>query len=330
MRLSPGLRIISEMDSFSTRSIAYQVRRSAQNFLMFPGSRSLHAPRFTTPGHFPLLESLLKGNDTSTVASSRFNLPDIHLHLMSTSHKWNVYCQMRSTGQISRLTVGPSFFPDDPLLSSAPVDWYLVPSQWVLESVTPMPLKAKTRIWMAGVDTYFWKPEPDQLKPANYGLLYLKNSDERTKRLCREILELSSVSWTIVRYGRYSQQSFLRQLRRSSFMVVLGGSESQGLAHFEAWSTNRPTFVFDPCEPVAIQTKQQTLRLESGSYSRSPYLSELTGSFWSSLSELKSLIDNLSNKNYEPRKWVIQNASVEICRESFLNAIDFADPLTTD
>jgi len=323
MHLIPGLKIVSELESLSFRNIGYQTVRSVQNMMMFPESRTFRFPGFLTPGHFPLLHSLYR---SKTNSASRRHTPSpnvMHLHSMGLGRNWEKYCRMRESGEISRLTVGPLFFPDESNLGDYPADVFLVPSKWVADAVSSHSILARIKIWMAGVDTEFWRPNTFDQATRHCGLLYVKSSVNTAREICNKITSIKDIKWQVIRYGSYSQRQLLENLQRSSFVVIVGGSESQGLAHFQAWSTNRPTFVYDPKESMVIRTRCQSLLLEPSRFSRSPYLTESTGAFWSDLDELVNLLRSRELAGYQPRKWILSQASLESSFSAFLEAIGF-------
>jgi hypothetical protein len=101
-------------------------------------------------------------------------------------------------------------------------------------------------------------------------------------------------------------------------LIGISFSESQGLAWAEAWSTNVPTFLY--------KSNQNIYEGRIFKCSSAPYLSEKTGAFFEDLSEFKLLMNLWVNDlvNFEPREWVIENMSDNICATKLLERSIYA------
>lgn len=60
-----------------------------------------------------------------------------------------------------------------------------------------------------------------------------------------------------------------------------------------------------------------------GNISTCPYLCEKTGLRWEEINELESIILKIPEmiNQFEPRKWVMENMTDEICAKNFLKII---------
>ena len=210
------------------------------------------------------------------------------------------------------LVVGPNVFvtPRSQLedLLAPTVKRIIVPSHWVKEfyAAEEPHIRDLVHIWYAGVDTEFWAPNSGDQSTRQSCLIYVKNTDESVVVPVSRYLESHGFGTKILHYGRYSPHQYRRVLADVSAVVVLGGYESQGIAMFEAWSMDKPTFVrVDESRRPKIVPKLEHLDPEQFFC---PYLSESTGAFWRNLDELMHLMFTTRMHIRDPRGWVLENA----------------------
>lgn len=191
-------------------------------------------------------------------------------------------------------------------ISSSRNSIILVPSEWVIPVLSARIdwFKGRFIVWQSDIDTSYWKPARREKK--KYVLIYRKNdqSEDDYSRIVRSCEELG-LRYKVITYGRYSQNSFRRSIRKSKFAIWLGTTESQGIALLECWAVNVPTFV---------RTRNQFLDDVSGrtfESSSAPYLNESCGEFFDAstfstdtLRHFRGLSDSL-----KPRIFVLQNYS---------------------
>jgi hypothetical protein len=264
-------------------------------------------------GHPAVTRSLVEGLQQLTVDwhyPSRYGSTRAKtLHVVADPRAVRTGIAAKRKGLCDRLIVGPNIvvraFDEDAILSSPEIDMVLVPSEWVkafFEADAPR-LCGKIAIWAAGVDAEHWAPSGAGRSKV---LVYEKRQPEAAEQACEEIRAAGFEPVTI-RYGNYQPEEFKRALDQAFACVVVGQSESQGLALAEAWSMNVPTFVrrFD-----------YSPELESAC-SAAPYLSDATGAFWSSDDELRQLLV-AGTASYAPREWVVANNTDRHAAEALL------------
>ena len=218
-------------------------------------------------------------------------------------------------GRIARLLAGPNIFqfPSDhaEVIAGPEVDCCLGPSDWVCrlyESDCPA-LKGRCVAWPAGIDTGYWRPDPDKREPRGV-LIFNKHPNGPARPLVDyvPVLTRRNYSVSVVTYGSYSPDEFLSKLRRASLMVGFATvSESQGIAWAEAWSADVPTLLWFH--------DHYTNRGRIFSSSTAPYLCDSTGMFFASVAEFEdSLVRwEKSRESFHPRQWVLDNMSDEVC-----------------
>lgn len=155
-------------------------------------------------------------------------------------------------------------------------------------------------------------------------LLYIKHREPKYIDLVKNIY-----NWDyILTYGSYSEEEYIKYLQECKWICWLGSHESQGFALQEALSCNVPILILDvdtvydeyPCgHPIiplekAIATTAEYFDDTCGIKINKPY------------ANLKDHIEYM-NKNwriFEPRKYIINNLSINSYYEKLLNYINNA------
>jgi hypothetical protein len=228
--------------------------------------------------------------------------------------------KLKKAGIIKKLITGPNIavFPHEitSIKNHTCIDLYLQPSEWVInwwKNINPnFPIEIKT--WYAGINIDFWKPG-NLNKNKNNILLYKKNIPENIFYEIKNFFIKNNFNIEIINYGSYTEIEYLNALNRNSCIIHMSESESQGLSIAEAWSTNTPTFVWNP-----TVTKYNNIIINN--CSSAPYLTEETGEFFKNIDELKNIFLKWKPENYSPRNWVIKNMSDEICVKKLVSIIN--------
>lgn len=215
----------------------------------------------------------------------------------------------KRSGLCDRLIVGPNIvvraFEEDAVLASPEIDMVLVPSQWVqdaYEADEPR-LVGKIAIWPAGVDAAHWAPSGSRRSKV---LVYEKRQPKAAAEAA-DVIRSAGFEPVTIRYGNYQPEEFKRALDEAIACVVVGQSESQGLALAEAWSMDVPTFV----------RRFDVIPDEGTACSAAPYLTDATGDFWSTADELLELLAAGAN-SYHPREWLLANGTDRHAAEALL------------
>ena len=218
--------------------------------------------------------------------------------------------ELKKNKKIKHLLVGPNLvvLPSEnkDLICSRYIDKYLVNSEWTKEMyIKDAPeLKNKIAIWPAGVDTDYWK---SRKKKKDYVLVYIKSTAKKIVKETVNLLKEKNFVVKIIKYGEYRPDEYLRFLQKSKFAVFFSGSESQGIALFEAWSSNVPTLVWNKGY-VKISLAEKEKRVSASS---APYLTEKTGLFFKNTSEFETVLEKFRKKFekdfFQPRNYIINN-----------------------
>ncbi|MCK9581412.1 MAG: hypothetical protein M0Q92_13320 [Methanoregula sp.] len=225
---------------------------------------------------------------------------------------------LKKNGKIRKLVAGPNFVinPNDrsAIMRSPEIDILLFPCEWVKNywlSIAPE-LEHRYAIWPAGV------ANRGDLKTngRDMVLVYYKNCPLDLFNKIVRYLDDHEIKFKIIRYGYFKQKEYFNLLEKSRTLIYLSGSESQGIAMFEAWERGVPTFVWN----------QECVELDGKKYSNvssSPYLSAEAGAFFKNEDEFKAKILNFLEKSGErnPREYILKNFTDELCARKFLDII---------
>jgi len=271
-----------------------------------------HKVRGLLLGHHGVNRNLIKGLDSLNVQikfNSRVGNSPQCVGVLAGSKALR---RVLSFTNHKKIIAGPNFYPDEPSLLHPRVKKYLVPSQWVLSTIKNPILAQKTSVWPVGIDSDYWNPnefERGKTSSLRTGLIYMKSKSPKSNLLKNSINRIPGVDWRLVTYGTYRPSDLRSLLAEVDFCVYIGDSESQGIAQFACWSMNVPTFVFSSNECIEIKLNTEIINLNANQYSPAPYLSTSTGSQWTELVDLISLINLDLEQSFSPRMWVIENAS---------------------
>lgn len=226
---------------------------------------------------------------------------------------------LKRTKIIDKIIAGPNIamLPNQitSLKDSVLIDVYIHPSISVVKWWNSLDPKfcVNQKVWYAGVDAGYLSAYEDQKRQI---LIYKKKCPEVLFRgVVKHVSELK-LSYGVIKYGRYSMSEYKSLLSKSTLMVYLSESESQGIALFEAWSCNVPTLVWN--KGYSFWKKYRF------SSSTAPYLSETTGAFFKNISEFKIELEEMQERIYKfhPREWILLNGTDMIAARKMLEIID--------
>jgi len=188
-----------------------------------------------------------------------------------------------------------------------------VNSPWTLDAYLTdcSGLRGRCVVWPAGVDTAFWTAAP--MRPGRRALVFDKLPPGEKTLLDTVLACMTRAGYeaNILRHGSFTPREYLSELQRATVLVGLSLSESQGLAWAEAWAANVPTLIY-----ARDHHWYGTRRIESSS---APYLSDATGSFFSSAEKLELQLNEPDTRwrRARPRDWVLAHMSDQVCAAKF-------------
>ena len=193
------------------------------------------------------------------------------------------------------------------LINAFPRRKFLVPSEWVVNYATInwQVDSNELLVWGAGIDSEKWAPSGSQNKRPIV-LFYVKSKRfEVLSNSYYELLIAKGFQIQFLHYGEYAQETYIKQLKRTKFMIFFGETESQGLAMFQAWAMNVPTLVINVNK---LDHLGRTFEASSA-----PYLNLQTGSFMESDDDPAVILGRwlINLESFHPRDWILENFTIE-------------------
>lgn len=209
------------------------------------------------------------------------------------------------------LVVNP---PDDPYLFLN-YKKILVPSEMVMENYKKFDVCNSTKFFVhpTGIETEKWNEKKNIERDC---LIYFKNREEKELFELKKFLEKLNISYYIIRYGEYDENTFREILSKIRYTILLTNTESQGIAYMEILSTNTPCFVFNKIYDDGL------LRGESVQYFSNECGLIFDKSLESDFSiDFEKFLDNLAI--YEPRKYILENFTLEKSAKKYLEFLRY-------
>ena len=205
---------------------------------------------------------------------------------------------------------------------------YIHPSNW------PMKIwylegydETKLKSWPVGIDTE--KFSKVNIENNHKVLLYFKQRDKKLLEKVEEILREKNLQFTLIEYGKYSEQDYIIALKEAKFGIWIGCTESQGIGLQEALATDLPLIVLDATtlfenatKPKKSRFKKETFKkLNSIKTSSVPYFDKRCGIKIKNISELDNAINEISSNinYYKPRKYILDNLTILKSTQLFLD-----------
>ena len=217
---------------------------------------------------------------------------------------------------------------DTELLNRLPISKILVPGEW-MKKMWELYYGDQVLAWPVGIDTDRWAP--GQLDHKNIDILiydkvrweYERYKDKLIAPI-QSCLERQGLKVAVIRYGFYREETFYSLLNSSKAMVFLCEHETQGIAYQQALSCGVPILAWDRGgfwqDPSYFPEKVQF-----SSVSSVPYWDERCGIKFKDFSEfpsqLEQFIDKLNRQLFSPRKYILENLTLEKCAQQFIKIL---------
>lgn len=279
---------------------------------------------FPLGGHQDLVDSFIKGaaffqEIDLLINPSKRKLNNTIVYIPGSWRALRDAILLRRAGIIKKLIAGPlicfqTVDEHEGIIGDASIDCYIVASEWVKREYTVEAYKygfniRNIQVCPAGVDHFIWTPldlKEDKSLCCRV-MLYVKG--EGRKMLADTLNDLTQKGFDvrILKAGSHVPTDYKNMLEWCDFAVVLGGSETQGLALTQAWSMNRPTLVYES-ESVVARGRDAA-----------PYITAQTGMKWHNIDELHAGLAVL--ESCTPRRWVLENQTNEAAFRQFLDIV---------
>ena len=219
-----------------------------------------------------------------------------------------------------KITTGP-FIVNHPaerkaFVEDIRIDKLVYFSQWHQDLFKAFSKKVKLKNnfnWFCGVDADYWvnpKKNGDKI------LIYSKTNPEVSREI-KNRLDKRGFEYVEIVCGNYVPEQYKRALLESNLAIFVSKTETQGLAIFEAWSCNVPSFHFDP----GVWNYQGHTYEKSSSC---PYLNDQLGMRFNGMEEFDSKLDQVLQNldNFTPREIVENNFTIDHSMKILSNILE--------
>ena len=209
----------------------------------------------------------------------------------------------------------------------------IVPGDWMRNMFEPY-YGEKVISWPVGIDTEKWKPV-NNVKQFDV-LIYDKvrwQHDAFSQTLIepiKKILNENFLDYQYIQYGNYSPEELHSKVNNAKFVIFLCEHETQGIAYQQILSTNTPIFVWDRGgfweDPFYYPDKVKFKPVSSV-----PYWDDRCGMKFKDYNDFKSNFDTffskVKNKDFSPRVYILENLTLEICAQKYLDIVNNLKPI---
>ena len=217
---------------------------------------------------------------------------------------------------------GPNItvFPREAPWCFGKISRHVVPCKWVEQCYkTDKNMLADLHIWPVGVDTESYYPI--KKKKTKDCLIYYKTATrQRTENdITIAINELNArkQTYSIIRYGSYTDAEFREACLTHRWMLVLAGTESQFIALLEAYSMGIPAYILD-----MNVFKYGGVEYTDAEYTTAPYTDERCGIVGKTYERIDEFLSCLGK--YRPRDYVESELTLAKCAKLYYNIITYA------
>lgn len=204
---------------------------------------------------------------------------------------------------------------------------YIQPSQqsvdtWQKEfNFTNLPMKT---IQFA-INTEKFKPSISNDEKDDTVMVYYKDRNPEEFKYIITFLNSKKINYRIFSYTqRYKEEDFINYLKKTKYAIWLGSHESQGFALLETLSTNVPILVWN----VTLRKQQWSYRERykniQSKVTSIPYWDSTCGEYFYNQNEFENKFNKFINNldNYQPRQFILNNLTYNICEKKWNNLIE--------
>jgi hypothetical protein len=196
---------------------------------------------------------------------------------------------------------------------------YIQPSNWATEVWVQLNIQKYLPIFTMPfpVDTNKFIPIN---QPKNDVFIYYKRRNPNELQFIINYLNSNNIKFHLFNYtAGYKEHDYLNILQKSKYGIIVDAHESQGFAIEEALSCNVPLIVWN----TTVMSQEYGSRYNNIPCNTIPYWDSLCGEYFYEQHEFINAFELFINKlsSYNPRQYILNNLSTEICAEKWKNII---------
>ena len=233
----------------------------------------------------------------------------------------------------NKIIAGPNFFvlPCDVPFYLKPIikrlNSYIHPAEWVKTLWEKLNFNlTKIKVWPTGIDTYQFRER--QIPSKMHILVYFKQREIKFLKNILHILNKKKLEYTLIEYGKYREDNFISEMKKTSFIIWYGRHESQGIALEECLSSDIPILVL---ESKSLWNQRpdfgyETYKSELKDFEVTtvPYFDKNCGIILENYDLIEQSIDYMSDnyRIFSPREYILKNLSLEKQAWDLINLFD--------
>lgn len=159
--------------------------------------------------------------------------------------------------------------------------------------------------------------------------IYKKGRSVKDFEYVKSVLKEKGLTYTVIEYGSYTEEDYLKTLHSSRFGIWIGCHESQGFALQEALSCNVPLLVWNVTNMFQEYNSNQEICYtnEIGHYklkaTSTPYWDDRCGIRFETQEEFAESLQRMvqTANTFQPRNYVIETLSPEVCMDRLVHVM---------
>lgn len=198
---------------------------------------------------------------------------------------------------------------------------YNLLSEWVINIWKQFPVCDNLKLVALpfGVDTEkFIDVSP--IKERNNVIVYFKHRNPNELHKIETFLQEKQINYEVFSYDkRYDENYYINCLQKAKYCIWVDAHESQGFALQEALSCNVPLLVWN----VTSMNQEYGCGYSDLEATTTPYWDSKCGEIFYNIDELANIYNIFINniENYNPRKFIVDNLSIEACENKLIEFI---------
>lgn len=200
---------------------------------------------------------------------------------------------------------------------------YIQPSDWAVDVWKNNEICKHNRFAKLpfGVDTERFS-EIKPIRERNKIFIYTKRRNPKEIEFVVKFLQKFNIDFKLFDYvSKYNETDFIEYLQESKYGIWIDAHESQGFALEEALSCNVPLLVWN----IKSMSQEYGSQYKSISATTIPYWSNACGEFFYYFHEFEptynKFINNIELNVYNPRQYIVDNLSLNKCKELFIDVV---------
>lgn len=161
-------------------------------------------------------------------------------------------------------------------------------------------------------------PEYRDIKPIqerNNVFVYFKERSVQDLNIVESYLNFQNIKYKLFKYGSYKEEDYIQYLQTTKYAIWIGRHETQGFALQTALAYNVPILVWDVTQLNGKNMCHIATTI--------PYWDHRCGEYFHQSQDFETIYNKFIKQLqiYNPRQYIVDNLSKEVCRKKFLDIV---------